>query len=58
MIKEIIIVGIGILILASIHRKRIVELENKINELEFMLQQKIHIEFVKHQEEEIEKWKK
>ena len=53
MIKEIIIVGIGIFILASIHRKRIVELENKIQELEFMLEQKIHIEFVKHQKEEI-----
>ena len=58
MIKEIIIVGIGIFILASIHRKRIVELENKIQELEFMLEQKIHIEFVKHQKEEIEKWEK
>ena len=48
MIKEIIIVGIGILILASIHRKRILELENKIEELEFILQQKIQVEFIKN----------
>lgn len=50
MIKEIIIVGIGILILASIHRKRILELENKIEELEFMLSQKIQVEFIKQQQ--------
>lgn len=50
MIKEIIIVGIGILILASIHRKRILELENKIEKLEFMLSQKIQVEFIKQQQ--------
>ena len=55
MIKEIIIVAIGIFILAKIHRKRIVELENRIKELEFLLQQKVQFEFEKITRDIIEK---
>ena len=47
----ILIASVGILILAKIHRARIVKLENKINELEFMLNEKVKIEFIKMQSE-------
>lgn len=51
MFWHILIVSVGVLILAKIHRARIVELENKINELEFMLNEKVKIEFIKMQSE-------
>ena len=54
MIKYIIVI-VGISILAKIHRKRIVELENKIKELEFLLQQKVQFEFEKITRDIIEK---
>ena len=44
-LKYIVIVTIGILILARIHRKRIRELEYEIEMLKKMLEQKIKIDF-------------